>query len=263
MRQQGKTLKVDVNKNFVFKNLLTTPSNVLLSHLKQTFPSINWILTKSGGDGIESRLPFKIFSALPKIPKLILYNQGHANLGAINDVSAVDLPDHLLYWQSIWKKPRRGRDKLNPRKSITNLNPLKKGSLSSLRRGSVTPSIRNEPLAGTGGLMGLPNLGASLAGEQAASASPLTHRGGHEYKSEAGPDPRADGHSRGYSKEKFNFIEEFFICLACIFDWAAAVYCCSRQVAPPSQTAKDIQQSFSTHINLYFFAYLLEHKNMC
>ena len=178
-------------------------------------------------------------------------------------MSAVDLPDHLLYWQSIWKKPRRGRDKLNPRKSITNLNPLKKGSLSSLRRGSVTPSIRNEPLAGTGGLMGLPNLGASLAGEQAASASPLTHRGGHEYKSEAGPDPRADGHSRGYSKEKFNFIEEFFICLACIFDWAVAVYyCCSRQVAPPSQTAKDIQQSFSTHINLYFFAYLLEHKNM-
>ena len=66
--------------------------------------------------------------------------------------------------------------------------------------------------------MGLPNLGASLAGEQAASASPLTHRDGHEYKSEAGPDPRADGHSRGYSKEKFNFIEEFFICLACIFD---------------------------------------------
>ena len=76
------------------------------------------------------------------------------------------------------------------------------------------PFIRNEPLAGTSGLMGLPNLGASLTGEQAASISPL-NRG--EYKSEA-PDPRAEGHSRGYSKEKFNFIEEFFICLACIFD---------------------------------------------
>ena len=251
----------EVNK--LLKKMLTTPSNYLPLHLKQTFPPMIWIYTEDEGDGIKSKLPFRIFSTLSKIPKLILHNRGHANLGAINDVSAVDLPDHLLYWQSIWKKPRRGRDKLNPRKSITNLNPLKKGSLSSLRRGSVTPSIRNEPLAGTGGLMGLPNLGASLAGEQAASASPLTHRGGHEYKSEAGPDPRADGHSRGYSKEKFNFIEEFFICLACIFDWTAAVYSCSRQVsqvAPPLQTAKDIQQSFSTHINLYFFAYLLEHK---
>ena len=52
----------DVNKFFVFKCLLTTPSNVLPFHLKQTFPSIIWIFTE--GDGIESRLPFKIFSTL-------------------------------------------------------------------------------------------------------------------------------------------------------------------------------------------------------
>ena len=77
------------------------------------------------------------------------------NLGAINEVqSAVDLPDHLLYWQSIWKKPRRGRDKLNTSKrSFTNWNPSKRGSLNSLRRGSVTPSIRNE----TAGSIGKPN----------------------------------------------------------------------------------------------------------
>ena len=33
----------DVNKLFVFKSLLTTPSNVLPSHLEQTFPPIIWI----------------------------------------------------------------------------------------------------------------------------------------------------------------------------------------------------------------------------
>ena len=38
------------------------PSNVLPLHLKQTFPPMIWIFTE--GDGIESRLPFKIFSTL-------------------------------------------------------------------------------------------------------------------------------------------------------------------------------------------------------
>ena len=33
-------------------------------HLKQTFPHLIWIFTESEGDGIESRLPFKIFSTL-------------------------------------------------------------------------------------------------------------------------------------------------------------------------------------------------------
>ena len=37
-------------------------SNVLPLHLKQTFPQIIWIFTE--GDGIESSLPFKIFSTL-------------------------------------------------------------------------------------------------------------------------------------------------------------------------------------------------------
>ena len=52
----------DVNKLFVFKRLLTMPSNVLPLHLKQTFPPIIWIFTE--GDGIESRLHFKIFTTL-------------------------------------------------------------------------------------------------------------------------------------------------------------------------------------------------------
>ena len=45
-----------------FKGLLTRSSNVLLLHLKQTFPPTILIFTE--GDEIESRLPFKIFSTL-------------------------------------------------------------------------------------------------------------------------------------------------------------------------------------------------------
>ena len=52
----------DANKLFVYKSLLTMPSNVLPLHLKQTFPPIIWIFTE--GDGIKSRLPFKIFCTL-------------------------------------------------------------------------------------------------------------------------------------------------------------------------------------------------------
>ena len=44
--------------------MLTMPRNVLPLHLKQTFPPIIWIFIKGEGDGIESRLPFKIFSTL-------------------------------------------------------------------------------------------------------------------------------------------------------------------------------------------------------
>ena len=51
-----------VNKLFVFKNLLTVPSNVLPLHLKQNFPPI---INEVEGDGIETSLPFKILSTLP------------------------------------------------------------------------------------------------------------------------------------------------------------------------------------------------------
>ena len=54
----------DVNKLFVFKSLLTKPSNVMPLHLKQTFPPIIWIFTKGEGDWMESRLPFRIFFTL-------------------------------------------------------------------------------------------------------------------------------------------------------------------------------------------------------
>jgi hypothetical protein len=43
---------------------LTSLSNVLPLHLKQTFPPIIGIFTEGEGDGIESRLPLRIFSTL-------------------------------------------------------------------------------------------------------------------------------------------------------------------------------------------------------
>ena len=120
------------------------------------------------------------------------------------DGAEVDLPDHLLYWQSIWKKPRRGRgtDKSSvisafgayrksnkPRGSIASVGPA-----SSLRRDSVLPfGGAPTPEPGSGLLTG-------------RSVSVAEARGDFT-KSE-----------NRYGKEKFNFIEEFFICLACIFD---------------------------------------------
>ena len=53
-----------VNKLLNTKSLLTMPSNVLPLHLKQTFLLIIWIFNEGEGDGMESRLPFKIFTTL-------------------------------------------------------------------------------------------------------------------------------------------------------------------------------------------------------
>ena len=65
LRCKGKTFLGVINKLFVFKSLLTMPSNVLLLHLKHTLPPIIWIFTE--GDGIESMLPFKVFSTLNRL----------------------------------------------------------------------------------------------------------------------------------------------------------------------------------------------------
>jgi hypothetical protein len=50
------------------------PSNVLPLRLKQTFLPIIQIFTEGEGDGIEFRLPFKIFSTLSKITCILFYN---------------------------------------------------------------------------------------------------------------------------------------------------------------------------------------------
>lgn len=134
--------------------------------------------------------------------------------GANNITEMADLPDHLLYWHSIWKKPRRGRDKSfssssNGRaKSITNWN--KRGSISSLRRGSVTPSFKDPQLR--------QDSLAVLSGRDKNEAGQQANIGGNESSlRERGSRTNRDHHDR-HNKEKFNFIEEFFICLACIFD---------------------------------------------
>ena len=67
----GKTLLGVVNKILKTKSLLTSPSNVLWYYLKQTFLPIIWIFTEVEGDGIESRLPFKIFSTSTFLELLI------------------------------------------------------------------------------------------------------------------------------------------------------------------------------------------------
>ena len=53
-----------VNKLFIFKSFLTTPSNVLPLHFKQNFQPKIWIFTEGEADGIKSRLPLKISSTL-------------------------------------------------------------------------------------------------------------------------------------------------------------------------------------------------------
>ena len=71
LRCKGKTLLGVVNKLFVFKSLLTTTSNVLPLHLKQTFPPIIWIVTEGEGNGIESSISFKILWS-PSVSSLLL-----------------------------------------------------------------------------------------------------------------------------------------------------------------------------------------------
>ena len=64
LRCKGKTLLGVVNKLLKTKSLLTSPSNVLPLHPKQTFRLLNWIFTQDEGDGIEFRISSLIFSTL-------------------------------------------------------------------------------------------------------------------------------------------------------------------------------------------------------
>ena len=92
----------DVNKLFVFKCLLTMHSNVLTLHLKQTFPPIIWIFTEGAGDGIKSRLHFKIFSTLQIRWKIVVYflqKNVHCNRGVRNDLSQEDA--RIFSWVKI------------------------------------------------------------------------------------------------------------------------------------------------------------------
>ena len=64
LRCKGKTLLGKLSTSFWKQKVCwQPPSNDLPLHLKETFPPILCILTE--GEGIESRLPFKIISTLP------------------------------------------------------------------------------------------------------------------------------------------------------------------------------------------------------
>ena len=89
--------KCDVDKLFVFNTLLTIPSNVLPVHLKQTFPPISWTFTEGEGDGIESRLPLKIFST---IKYLYTCNKN------FNILSFYSMQVYLIL-PALWQKPLR------------------------------------------------------------------------------------------------------------------------------------------------------------
>ena len=156
-------------------------------------------------------IPKEDYRAGPYPSGLLTSEEAEAVLANI-DGAEVDLPDHLLYWQSIWKKPRKGRgtDKSSvfpafgkssksskPRAgSIASVNGIGNLDRNNLRRDSVLPVSSPEPANG-----------GSIAGIGVAGSSSGLRNGSEFSKSE-----------NRYGKEKFNFIEEFFICLACIFD---------------------------------------------
>ena len=60
LRGKGKTLLGVANKLLKTKSLLSSPSNVLPLHLNQTLLPMIWIFIEGEGDGIQSRLPFKL-----------------------------------------------------------------------------------------------------------------------------------------------------------------------------------------------------------
>ncbi len=89
------------------------------------------------------------------------------------------MPDHLSEWQGIMRTKRRGRPLINNEKRPKGFRRLKK---------------------------------------QATSTTTSTAASKVELAASAEKDKRRMNELKERSKEKFNLIEEFFICLACIFD---------------------------------------------
>ena len=63
-----------MSTNFLYSKVCWQCSKNLPLNLKHTFPPIIWIFTVGEGDGIESRLPFKISSTL-KVKSTMIYEQ--------------------------------------------------------------------------------------------------------------------------------------------------------------------------------------------
>ena len=102
LKCKGKTLLGLVNKLLKTKSLLTSPSDVLPLHLKQTFPRIIWIFTEGEGDGIKFRLPFKIFSTLKiKITYCSSSFASSAALRAFSSFIVLAFPSKWLFSLSV------------------------------------------------------------------------------------------------------------------------------------------------------------------
>ena len=81
-------------------------SNVLPLQLKQTFLPIIWIFTEGEGDGIKSRLPFKIFSTLSWFRSVVLVSSFFQKINENNSTwpgyhsSWVDF--FFISWKNWW-----------------------------------------------------------------------------------------------------------------------------------------------------------------
>ena len=118
-------------------------SNVLPLHLKYTFPPIIWIFTESEGDGIKSRLPFKVFSTLTlpyegslSVYKLFcqfLWNQRKIHKGMVwgRDNGCMMTRSQILYSQNLYPNPGKKSCKMHE-----NLSFFQKQCLCNARSGT-------------------------------------------------------------------------------------------------------------------------------
>ena len=74
------------------------PSNVLPLHLKQTFPPKIWIFTEGKGDGIESRLPFIMFSTLKLKPEITYVNADFRDETTLLRKLILKFPNETILW---------------------------------------------------------------------------------------------------------------------------------------------------------------------
>ena len=116
--------------------------------------------------------------------------------------AAVDLPEHLWQWQTIMRTKRRGKAPVHGIQISTGRKftyPGLGGSSKSKRLSSKkgkpaknSDSVKNKEVS------------ISASGNRAFSITPSLSNN--------------NATNGANAKEKFNIVEEFFVCLACIFD---------------------------------------------
>ena len=116
--------------------------------------------------------------------------------------AAVDLPEHLWQWQTIMRTKRRGRAPVHG----IQISASRKFTYTGL--GSSSKSKRLGSKKGkaykTSDLDKSKDMSISASGNRAFSITPSLSTN--------------NATNGANAKEKFNIVEEFFVCLACIFD---------------------------------------------